>query len=140
MPVIVLVERDPDDVFLARQALGRADDTVVLSAVPDGSSLLARLKGVAPYEDQPPADLVIVSLDDPSESGHDHLRLLKGDPELRRIPVIALTTNPAEGDVPTTYDLGGAGHVIKPGSFAGLVEAYQAITGYWFSTVRLPGR
>lgn len=138
MPVIVLVEKDPDDVFLARQALGRADDTVTLSDVPDGDSLLARLKGTAPYEDDPPADLVIVTLDSASESGHRHLRLIKLDPELRRIPVIVLTTTPTESDVVDTYDLGGAGHLLKPGTFAGLVEAYETIVRYWFGTVRLP--
>ena len=82
--------------------------------------------------------MIILDLNLPGMSGFDVLRELKGDPELRRIPVIILTTSGRRADIDKAYDLGAASYVVKPVELGRYVEIMSTIEAYWIQTVRLP--
>jgi CheY-like chemotaxis protein len=74
----------------------------------------------------------------PKKDGREALAEIKGDPELRQIPVIVMTTSTADEDICRSYDLGASSYITKPVSFAGLVEVMRGIARYWFEIVELP--
>jgi CheY-like chemotaxis protein len=74
----------------------------------------------------------------PRKDGREALREIKNDPDLRRIPVVVLTTSKAEEDIYRTYDLGVNSFITKPVTFEGLVEVMKGLTNYWFEIVELP--
>jgi CheY-like chemotaxis protein len=75
----------------------------------------------------------------PRKSGHQALKEIKEDPDLRRIPVVILTTSSQEQDVSRSYGLGVNSFITKPSSFGALVETMRILEKYWFETVTLPG-
>ena len=82
--------------------------------------------------------LILLDLNMPRKDGREALRELKSDQQLRRIPVVVLTTSNAEDDIRRTYDLGVNSFIIKPTSFQDLVDILKALSDYWFDTVKLP--
>ena len=82
--------------------------------------------------------LILLDLNMPRKDGREALRELKSDEQLRRIPVVVLTTSNAEDDIRRTYDLGVNSFIIKPTSFQDLVDILKALSDYWFDTVKLP--
>lgn len=135
---LLVVEDDPDDVFLTKQALSRLPPAVELHAVKDGQEILTFLRKEGRFQDAPTPDLVVIDLDMDKLDGRTVLTEMKADSALRRIPVIVLTASTSEHDVDLAYELGAAGYVVRPSSFSGLVEVLDGITRYWFSTVRGP--
>jgi CheY-like chemotaxis protein len=137
---ILLVEDDPGDVLLTREAL--EDHRVLnrLSVVTNGEDALAYLRKQGRYADAPTPDLVLLDLNLPRKDGREVLREVKTDPDLRRTPVVVLTTSDAESDVLASYDLHANAFVRKPVGFEGFITAVRAIDDFFISVVRLPSR
>ena len=140
---LLLAEDDPDDCLLARQALEKSQLISDLRCVEDGEELLDYLRRRGKFADpkqSPRPGLILLDLNMPRKDGREALREIKGDPKLRAIPVVVLTTSKSEEDVARAYNLGVNSYITKPVRFAALVEVMQAIGKYWFEIVELPGR
>ena len=137
---ILMADDDPDDRMLIKQALSENDLPHTLEFVENGVELMEYLHKTGKYQDgnSPRPDLILLDLNMPKMDGREALRLIKSDPELRRIPVIVLTTSKAEEDIFQTYDLGVNSFICKPVRFQDLVEVTREIGNYWFGTVALP--
>lgn len=138
--LILLAEDDEDDFLLTRSALEEAHVLNDLRRVADGEELLAYLRHQPPFEGDglsPRPSLILLDLNMPRKDGREALREIKGDPELRQIPIVVLTTSRSEEDVLRSYDLGVNSFVKKPVSFEGLVEALRVLGRYWFEIVEL---
>jgi CheY-like chemotaxis protein len=138
---ILLAEDDPDDRLLTRRALTKSRLANTIVAVEDGEELMDYLNRRGPYADpeaSPRPGLILLDLNMPRMDGREALKLIKSDPDLRRIPVIVLTTSDAEHDILQSYDLGVNAFVTKPVTFDGLVDAIQALGEFWLEIVKLP--
>jgi CheY-like chemotaxis protein len=138
---ILLAEDDPDDRLLTRRALTKSRLANTIHTVEDGEELMDFLRREGEYSD--PADaprpgLILLDLNMPRMDGREALRKIKSDPDLRRIPVIVLTTSEADQDILQSYDLGVNAFVTKPVTFDGLADAIQALGEFWFHIVKLP--
>jgi CheY-like chemotaxis protein len=138
---ILIADDDADDRLMAREALEEARLVNDLHFVEDGEELmeyLHRRGGHSEPEAGALPGLIILDLNMPRKDGREALREIKNDPELRRIPVVVLTTSKAEEDIYRTYDLGVNSFITKPVTFEGLVEVMKGLTNYWFEIVELP--
>ena len=138
---ILMAEDDPDDRLLTQEALDESRLVNDLHFVEDGLELLDYLHQRGAYADPqsaPRPGLILLDLNMPRMDGREALAEIKSDPDLRRIPIVVLTTSKAEEDILKTYNLGVGGFVTKPVSFEGLVEVIKAIGKYWFQIVELP--
>jgi chemotaxis family two-component system response regulator Rcp1 len=132
------VEDSPGDVRLTREALRDAKIANTLHVVGDGVAALEFLRQEGAYADMPQPDIVLLDLTLPRKDGREVLEEMKADAELRRIPVIVLTTSAAEGDVLRSYDLHVNAFVNKPLDLNGFVQVVRSIESFWLSIVRLP--
>ncbi len=141
-PIIILIaEDDEEDRMLAREALAESRLANDLYFVEDGEELMDYLYRRGRYADpatSPAPGLILLDLNMPRKSGREALAEIKGDPQLRHIPVVVLTTSKAEADVYRSYDLGANSYIVKPVSFPGLVEVMMTLEKYWFEIVELP--
>ena len=141
MITLLLADDDPDDRMLVEEAVEEGGLGIDLRSVEDGeelvSYLLHRGRYAAPGSSPYPA-LILLDLKMPRKDGHQALKEIKGDPRLRRIPVVVLTTSKAEEDVARAYDSGANSFVVKPTDFRTLVEVMKTMEGYWGKTVTLP--
>jgi CheY-like chemotaxis protein len=139
--VILLADDDEEDRMLAANALEESRVVNELRFVEDGEELLDYLyhrgKYAAPGSSPTPG-LILLDLNMPRKDGREALREIKSDPDLRRIPVVVLTTSKAEEDIYRTYDLGANSFITKPVSFEGLVAVMRDIGRYWIEIVELP--
>jgi CheY-like chemotaxis protein len=139
---ILLADDDEDDRVLTADALRRSRLVNDLRFVVDGDDLMKYLRGQGVYASggvpAPRPGLILLDLNMPKKDGREALAEIKGDPELRRIPVVVLTTSKAEEDVFRTYDLGVNSFVSKPVTFEGLAGVMRALACYWFDIVELP--
>ena len=138
---ILLVDDDPDDRMLVKEALEEGASSAELHTVEDGEQLLEYLRRLGSYgclAHAPLPGLILLDLNMPKKDGREALRELKTDPVLRRIPVVVLTTSHAPEDISLTYDLGVNSFIIKPVTFQSLVEMLQTLAKYWFSIVQPP--
>ena len=138
---ILMADDDADDCFMTQRALAVAGVVNPIKFVHDGAALLDYLHGRPPYDDSatsPRPSLLLLDLNMPKIDGRQALAAIKRDPNLRRIPVVVLTTSKAEEDICRTYDLGVNSFITKPPSFDSLVASMRAIVGYWFEVVELP--
>lgn len=139
--VILLADDDEEDRMLAADALEESRVVNDLRFVEDGEELLDYLYHRGRYSDvasSPTPGLILLDLNMPRKDGREALREIKADPELRRIPVVVLTTSKAEEDIYRTYDLGANSFITKPVSFEGLVSVMREIGRYWIEIVELP--
>ena len=139
--IILMAEDDPDDRLLTIDAFKRSRVLNDLTCVEDGEQLLQYLRNEDPYADpeaHPRPHLILLDLNMPRMDGREALREMKADANLRRIPVIVLTTSDAEEDLVRSYELGAASYIRKPVTFEALVELMQALGRYWVEFVRLP--
>jgi CheY-like chemotaxis protein len=137
---VLLVEDDPGDVLMTREAF---DDNKVanqLYVVNDGEAALEFLRKQGEYADMPTPDLVLLDLNLPRVDGRQVLAEVKADPLLRQIPIVVLTTSEAEEDVLRSYDLHANAYVTKPVDFERFIEIVRKIDEFFVSVVRLPGR
>jgi len=141
-PVMILMaDDDADDRLMAKEALTEAHLTNELRFVEDGEQLVDYLKRRGKFSspsDSPRPGLILLDLNMPRKDGREALKEIKEDPELRRIPVVVLTTSKADEDVFRSYDLGVNSFIIKPVTFEGLVEVMRGLGRYWFNIVALP--
>lgn len=138
---ILLADDDAEDRMMAKEALEESKLANQLFTVVDGEDLLDFLFHRTPYEDTakyPRSDLILLDLNMPKMDGRAALREIKAHPELRRIPVVVLTTSTAEEDILRAYDLGANSFIIKPVSYSGLVDIMQTLGKYWLEIVALP--
>jgi CheY-like chemotaxis protein len=139
---ILLADDDEDDRVLTADALKRSRLINDIRFVVDGEDLMHYLRGDGAYAPggipAPRPGLVLLDLNMPKKDGREALAEIKGDPDLRRIPVVALTTSKAEEDIVRTYDLGVNSFVSKPVTFEGLATVMQTLADYWFDLVELP--
>jgi CheY-like chemotaxis protein len=135
---ILLVEDNPGDVRLTLEALRDAKVRNHLHVVGDGAQAIAYLRREGKWADAARPDLILLDLNLPRMDGRTALQAIKGDPELRRIPVVVLTTSAAEEDVVRAYDLQVNCYVTKPLVLDEFVKVVRSIEGFWLEIVRLP--
>jgi CheY-like chemotaxis protein len=141
--VILMAEDDEDDRLLAQDALTESRLTNDFYFVEDGVELINYLKRVGKYEDTssyPLPDLILLDLNMPRKDGREALEEIKNDPDLKRIPIIILTTSKGEEDILQSYNLGVGGFITKPVTFDGLVNVMKVIGDYWVQIVKLPSK
>lgn len=138
---ILMADDDADDRLLAQDALTECRLANELHCVENGEELLDYLyhrgKFSAP-ESSPRPGLILLDLNMPKKDGREALMEIKKDPELRKIPVVVLTTSKADTDIGRIYDLGANSFIAKPVTFDLLVDVMKAIGRYWFDIVELP--
>lgn len=137
---VLLVEDDPGDVLMTREAF--ADNKVAnrLAVVADGVSALAFLRKEGEHADARTPDLVLLDLNLPRMDGREVLEAMKNDAALRSIPVVVLTTSEAEEDVVRSYSLHANAYVTKPVDFDRFIEVVRQIDEFFVEVVRLPQR
>ena len=139
---IIIADDDSDDRMLIDDAFQESRLANPLVFVEDGEQLLQCLRGEGNFANgsagQRKPGLILLDLNMPKMDGRTALAQLKADPELRRIPVIVLTTSKAEEDVFRTYDLGVNSFITKPVSFEALVDVVRTLNHYWIEIVQLP--
>jgi len=137
---VLLVEDDPGDVLLIREAF---EDNKVhnrLHVVPDGVEALTFLRQEGEHADAPRPDLVLLDLNLPRKDGREVLAEVKGDESLQHIPVVVLTTSKAEEDVLRSYKLHANAYVTKPVDFDRFIEVVRQIDEFFVTVVKLPSR
>lgn len=137
---LLLVEDNPGDIDLTKKALERGKVANRLTVAKDGVEALAILHRADGYSHYPRPDLILLDLNLPKKDGREVLAEIKEDEELRRIPVVVLTSSKAEEDVLKTYDLYGNGYVTKPVDMEQFTRIVKSIEEFWFHVVRLPGK
>jgi CheY-like chemotaxis protein len=135
---ILLVEDDPGDVLMAREALEEGKVANRLAVVPDGIEAMAYLTCEGQYADRTRPDLVLLDLNLPRKGGLEVLEEMKADPSLRRIPVVVLTTSDAEKDILSSYDMHANAYIKKPVDFDQFVAVVRQIDEFFVSVVILP--
>jgi CheY-like chemotaxis protein len=137
---ILLVEDDPGDVLMAREALEEGKVANRLAVVNDGEEAMAYLRAEGANADRVRPDLVLLDLNLPRKDGREVLAEIKSDPALRSIPVVVLTTSKAEEDILRSYDLHANAYVTKPVDFDRFIEVVRQIDDFFVSVVKLPNR
>jgi CheY-like chemotaxis protein len=135
---VLLVEDDPGDTLMIKEAF--ADNKVRnrLNCVSDGVEALAFLRREGAYAEAPRPDLVLLDLNLPRKDGREVLEEVKADPELRTIPVVILTTSEAEEDVLRSYALHANAYVTKPVDFERFIAVVRQIDDFFVEVVRRP--
>jgi CheY-like chemotaxis protein len=137
---LLLVEDDPGDVLMTREALSEAKVLHHLHVVDNGESAMAFLGQHGEYADAPRPDLIFLDLNLPRLDGREVLGLIKADPVLRSIPVVILTTSNAEEDVLKSYNLHANAYVTKPVDFNAFTNVVRQVDDFFLTVARLPGR
>lgn len=135
---ILLVEDNPGDVRLTREALREGKIRNRLHIVSDGVEAIAFLKQQGIHADAPRPDVILLDLNLPRKDGREVLAEIKDDERLRRIPVVVMTTSSAEQDILSAYNLHANCYVTKPVDFDQFIEVVRSIQDFWFTIVRLP--
>ncbi|ABD11525.1 two-component system response regulator [Frankia sp. CcI156] len=133
-PNILLVEDDPDDIELTLHALHTKNIMASIEVLRDGAEALAFLFRTGPYADRSPdrdPKVVLLDLKLPKVDGLEVLQRLKGDPALRTVPVVMLTSSHEERDIVASYDLGVNSYIVKPVDFGQFTEAVRTAGMYW---------
>ena len=137
---VLLVEDDPGDVLMTREAFADHKLKNVLHVVDNGVDAMAFLRNEGPYADAPRPDLVLLDLNLPRMDGREVLAAVKADDELCSIPVVVLTTSEAEEDVLKSYQLHANAYVTKPVDFGRFLEVVRQIDDFFVTVVKLPPR
>jgi len=135
---ILLIEDSPGDVRLTIEALKEAKVHNHLSVAADGAEAMEFLHRKGNHNAKPRPDLILLDLNLPKKDGREVLAEIKADPNLRRIPVVVLTTSRAEEDVVQAYDLHANCYITKPVDFKQFIKVVQSIEDFWLTVVKLP--
>ena len=138
--VVLLVEDDPGDVLMTREAFEDYKVRNELHVVNDGAEAMAFLRQEDTFTEAPRPDLVLLDLNLPRMDGREVLQAIKSDPDLASIPVVVLTTSEAEEDVLRSYSLHANAYVTKPVDFERFIEVVRQIDDFFVTVVRLPTR
>jgi CheY-like chemotaxis protein len=134
---ILLIEDNPADIRLTKEAFRESNKDIQLEVVTDGREALLFLNQSPPYESKKLPDLILLDLNLPKQNGQEVLTVIKQDKRLRRIPVIVLTTSKAENDILKCYDLHANAFINKPIDFDNFFDIVHKIEEFWLSTVIL---
>ncbi len=135
---ILLVEDNPGDVRLMKEALASNGTPNNLRVVEDGDQALRYLRQTEPFSDATRPDLIFLDLNLPKKDGREVLAEVKSDSSLRRIPVVVLTTSEADKDVQRAYELYANCYVKKPTDLDDYLTVIRACENFWIHIVRLP--
>ena len=135
---VLLVEDNPGDVRLTKEALKEGKMLNRVTVVGDGVEALSFLRRQGKYADAGQPDLILLDLNLPKKDGRQVLAEIKADPGLKRIPVVVLTTSSAEEDILKTYDLHANCYVTKPVDLEQFMHVVKSIEDFWVTVVKLP--
>jgi chemotaxis family two-component system response regulator Rcp1 len=135
---ILLVEDNPGDIRLTKEALSDANVLHRLTVATDGLEALAVLRRQGRFANAPRPDIILLDLNLPRKDGRAVLAEIKKDPDLRRIPVVVLTTSKAEEDVLHSYDLHANCYIPKPLDLEQFIAVVKSIEDFWFTVAKLP--
>jgi two-component system, chemotaxis family, response regulator Rcp1 len=135
---ILLVEDNPGDVRLTREALREGKVRNNLAVAVDGVEAIAYLRKAGEYVNAVRPDLILLDLNLPRKDGREVLEEIKADPALRHIPVVVLTSSQAEEDIVRAYDLHANCYVTKPVDLDQFIRVVESIEDFWFTIVKLP--
>jgi len=135
---ILLVEDNPGDVRLTKEAMKEAKIINNLNVVEDGVEALAYLRKKGKYKDANRPDLILLDLNLPKKNGREVLAETKQDKNLKLIPVVILTVSRAEEDIFKTYELHANCFITKPVDMDQFIKVVKSIEHFWFSIVKLP--
>lgn len=135
---ILLAEDNPGDVRLTREALRDASISHHLHVVPDGVEMIAFLRHQAPYTTTPRPDLILLDLNMPRMDGRRVLAMVKNDVQLRRIPVVILSSSQNDTDILAAYELQANCYITKPTDFEQFISVVKEIEEFWAVTAELP--
>lgn len=134
---VLLIEDNPGDVRLTKEAFKEGNMSVNLSVVMDGVEATKYLMKVEKYVDAITPDLILLDLNLPKKDGREVLQEIKTTPDLLRIPVVILTTSNAEQDILHSYNLHANCYINKPVDFDKFFDVIQKIEDFWLSTAIL---
>jgi len=136
---ILLVEDEPADAHLVKQALKEGEIECSLHHVSDGIEALEYLRRQeSPEHPARHPDLILLDFNMPRMNGREFLAAVKADARLAAIPVVVLSTSAVERDVASAFQLGAAGYIAKPADMAQFFSSIHQLCGYWFALARLP--
>jgi CheY-like chemotaxis protein len=135
---ILLVEDNPGDIRLTQEAFRDGKVANNMSVVTDGDEAMTFLRHEGEYAEAPRPDIILLDLNLPKKDGREVLAELKQDPNLRRIPVIVLTTSKAEQDILNSYDMHANCYITKPIDLEEFIKLVEGIGGFWLMVVKLP--
>jgi CheY-like chemotaxis protein len=135
---VLLVEDNPGDVNLTREAMENSKIHIALHAVSDGVEAMAFLRQAGKYAEAPRPDLVLLDLNLPKKDGKEVLAEIKADPDLKRIPVVILTISKDEEDILKSYNLHANCYITKPIELNQFIKVVKTIEDFWLTIVKLP--
>lgn len=135
---VLLVEDNPGDVRLTQEAFKDGRMLIHLSVAGDGVEALDFLYRQGKFADAPRPDLILLDLNLPRKNGREVLMAIKADPELRRIPVIVMTTSKADQDIHRAYNLNANCYITKPVELDEFLKVVRSIEDFWLTIVTLP--
>jgi len=135
---ILLVEDNPGDVRLTREAFEEGQIANTLHVVTDGVEALDFLRRNGEYEDVPCPDIVLLDLNLPRKDGEEVLEEINDDPDLTRIPVVILTSSEAQEDILRSYELDANAYLTKPVDPGEFIDTIQSLQQFWLSIIQLP--
>ncbi|OGW54316.1 MAG: response regulator [Nitrospirae bacterium RBG_13_43_8] len=135
---ILLVEDNPGDVRLIREALKEGKVRNTLHVVYDGVEAITFLRKQGEYSGMPRPDLILLDLNLPKKDGREVLAEIKADEDLKRIPVVVLTTSQSEIDILKSYNLHANCYITKPVDLEQFLEVVKSIEDFWLTVVKLP--
>lgn len=135
---VLLVEDNPGDAHLTRIALEDSKISIHLNVVEDGVEAIEFLRKQEKYLQVPRPDLILLDFNLPKKDGREVLAEIKGDENLKRIPVVVLTTSQAEEDVIKAYNLAANCYITKPVDLDQFIKIVRSIEDFWFAIVKLP--
>ncbi len=135
---ILLVEDSPSDVLIIREALSEVVFNNNLVVVENGVAAVDYLSCRGSYKGSQRPDLILLDINLPKKNGREVLSEIKCDPNLKKIPVVVLTTSNSRSDIEDAYQLNANCYVVKPIDFDKFIEVVQSICNFWFNIVSLP--
>ncbi len=135
---LLLVDDNEGDILLTKEALEEARIINKISIAYDGVEAINFLKKTPPYHGTEMPDLILLDINLPKMDGKEVLSIIKKDPDLKRIPVIMLTTSSSEKDILTSYDNHANCYITKPVDLERFMEVVRTIEDFWISIVKLP--
>lgn len=135
---VLLVEDSPGDVRLTQEAFKDAKVHINLHVASDGAKAVMFLRREGEHSNAPRPDLILLDLNLPKKDGREVLAEIKGDPGLKSIPVVILTTSSSEADILRSYQLHANCYITKPVGLEGFLTVVKSIDNFWLSVVKLP--
>lgn len=137
---VLLVDDNPADIDLVREALSKGSPALRINSVTDGEEAMRFLRRRGKFTDAPTPDLIVLDLNLPRKDGREVLAEVKTDATLSPIPVVIFTTSAARADVTFSYEHGANCYLQKPGNFPEYMEVVASLAGFWLDLVLLPNK